>query len=524
MLNSQMALSGNADDASVLAHVLFQNAAYASRRWNYLAFTRHVLITSDQMQRLNSQVANLYGRAVAAGSIEAAVVLANSLDRTYLIGAPPALELLDHETMKGSAIAPLALARYFEGQAAHPDTYAGLPQSAKPVDDGKRYLHLAADRGNPFAMNDVANAYALQKAPQDEKIWRDRANAAFQHEAAAGDAGAAFAYGENLTLYAHDGDPLERRDRIVAAFRRAADLGAPRAIESLAIWFKPGDAAEDAELFRRSRASVDAGQTNNAVLLGSLYEGGRGTPRDPTAALRAYALGYQIDIGAPQSPLQAKLNGLEPDGPSIAQRLPTSPGYASAKATSARLHVPGAQRWGGNEVAGVVVRSDGKRAVIATAAFNLGCDSFSGSCATPDSVEIGPSQTKYTSVRIVRKADTSVENGVVLLTVAAPNAPSAGVAETIPARVMTLAYEGPTASMQGMLRQPTRSYWGLIVGTSPDRRVLQLVLPTEGATGSGIFDLETGKLVGMYTDPFSLEATGPTTLLRALREASTNAN
>lgn len=391
-----------------------------------------------------------------------------------------------------------------------------------------RYLLMAGNGGEGAAMSALATVYdngtfGVAKNPATAANWRARAGAVNEKLVAAGNAAAAYTLAHDYfltNLFGHFND-MEHRNTLVADYRKAADLGSLEALAAMAIYLQSGSPDEQAEIFRRLSTAVESGRYNRQIAdaLAALYEQGHGTPVDPRRALDAYAHADSLVLlnDSPNNPyppeLQTKLTVLTPGGKEIASSLPSSAGYAAAAASAVRINVPNPYfGFGGisDQAYGVLLKASGPGAIVATAAYNLHCDSFARKCQVPSSVEFGTSTDKHPKVTIVRAADTSLENGIALLRVDDLTPPPGGadVATAAPKTVMSLPYAGATA------------YWGIVLDGGPQSNVLQLALPSREEIGAGIFDLDTGKLVGMYTDPFDLmHATGTAAIARARHEA-----
>ncbi len=505
-------------DAGVAAHLLYLNAAATAARYNFL-FLNSVGFLSEPMQALGRTQRQLFVEAIDAGSIEAAeYVVTSPLQDTIMIARNGVPDMLDAAASRGDSDAALALGRYFARQTNTSSTNSVLPRSARPEKDALHYLQMAAGHGNGYAMNDLANAYALglygvQKDAGAAAGWRNRADVAFEQRARESSDGAAMLARAKNYEYFEGGATLQHRGQLLDYLRLADDLGAH---EAMADWnvlnFDPPTLL--AEEFNRLKADVAAG-SGGAVAehLGEMYEHGYGTTADVDKAIAAYARSGNF---------ARHLTVLVPNGAQIGASLTASNGYRAAAVSSARIEVSSSGLLPTTWIEhGVVVWSDGRRAIVATSAFNLSCDSFGGKCAVPASVEIGANPTKYRGVQIVRYADTSVENGVVLLAVDAPNAIAATLADTPPRNVMSAGYFSNTSRVgaDGSWSLGTPA-WGIVTGVSADRRVIDIAMRPEFLIGSGIFDVSTGRLVGMYTDPYNvLHATGPATIATALREA-----
>jgi TPR repeat protein len=504
-------------DAGVAAHLLYLNAAAAAARYNFL-FLNSVGFLSEPMRALEQTQRQLFIEAIDAGSVEAAeYVVTSPFQDTIMITRNGVPDTLDAAASRGDSDAALALGRYFARQTTTSSTNSALPRSAQPEKDALHYLQMAADLGNGYAMNDLANVYTLglygaRKDAGAAVGWRKRADTAFEQRARdSGDGAAMLARAKNYE-YFEGGGTLQNRPQLLDYLRRADDLGAPDAMANWGVLsFDPP--ALLAEEFSRLKADVAAGSSGAvAEHLGEMYEHGYGTTADVDNAITAYAHSANF---------AQHLTALVPNGTKISASLTASNGYRVAAASSARIEVPSSGPLPTTWIEhGVVVWSDGHRAIVATSAFNLECDSFGGKCAVPTSVEIGPSPTKYRGVRIVRYADTSVENGVVLLAVDAPNAIAAPLADTPPRIAMSAGYFSNTSRVGAdgswLLGTPA---WGIITAVSADGRVIDLAMRPEFLIGSGIFDVSTGRLVGIYTDPYNvLHATGPATIATALRE------
>ena len=494
------AIARASGDAGVAARLLYLNAVGAAVRYDFL-FNNFVDFQSSPMTRLHQLQSQLLLEAINSGSLEAAeLVVTSPLQMDVLFSQSGVLERLDAAAQKGDGSAALALSRYFANQASSANVSTSLPQSARPQQDALRYLRLGADDGDPFAMNELSLAYRNGRlgVPTDPELaaqWLTRADAGLERLTGQGNAEAASLRATNYRAF-EDGYLPQNRSALLAYLRKADDLGAHDALPFLTSRLLTGSPDEIAEAFRRDRAAVDAGVGGPvAAELGDSYLAGRGTPVDRNRALAAYARSGN---------LAQKLVSVVPDGPAIAASLTSSAGYRTAAQTSARIDVPSEElaSIGATTIAhGVVVKSDGRTAIVATAAFNLDCDSFGDKCLTPKSIEIGPSSTKYANVRIVRYADTSVENGVVLLKVDAPNAIAAPLADAVPSVVMSAGYfsmTSRTVNGEWVLGTPS---WGIVLDASSDHRVLDLALRSEFLIGSGIFDVASGRLAGIYTDP-----------------------
>ena len=516
------------DDRAAGARLLYLNARAVANRYNFL-FSHFVQPMSAPMQGLQTTQRRLFLSAMRAGSLEAAEYVASSFfQMDIMISQGGVLERLDGAVQRGDAAAALALSMYFQRQVTSPQLFSALPTSAEPQQDALRYLNLAANGGNPYAMDDLAGDYStgalgLAKSASVSTSWRKRAEVRLEALAANGDADAAAQRATDYEFFDAKPSTAGYRANLIGYLRRAADLGSTTATSNLIDVLLIGDQDDVAEAFRRAKIAVDGGAVGKiADQLGLMYEFGKGTPVDRDAALAAYVRGGDL--------LAQKLATFVPDARGISDTLEASKGYAAAAATTARIYVPipvptfrpptDPLRDNTTIANGVVVHSDGRTAIIATAAFNLGCDSFGDKCLTPASIEIGSSSTAYGNVRIVRAADTSVENGVVLLQVDAPNAASAALTNTIPRVVMTAGSFSMTSRLANGKWLLGKASWGVLLGATEDRRVIDLALPSEFLLGSGIFDVATGELAGIYTDPYNaLHATGPATIALALREA-----
>jgi hypothetical protein len=415
---------------------------------------------------------------------------------------------------KGDAIAAYVLSHhyYYIARGDTKGTYGideDLTQDQARVLEEK-YLSAAATGGWPFAIRELVNA---ERDVTKANALRDRADREFLRLAATGNAAAADEYASDYMLFG-PGQDWHNYATVVENFRRAADLGSSAALQNLTIELLSGfgSAADKAEALRRNQAAADGGNENAAEEVGKIYEHGIGVPVDKEKAIEAYALAY--NSGFSQSTLQNKIEALTPNGAALTSGLKSSAGYASAAAASARLNF-GCCR----VVNGVVVYSDARRSVIATAAFELHCDSFAQTCVAPDSVEIGPTTKRY-AARLLHAADTSIEDGVALVEGQVGSTPAARVQLSPGPFVVTAQYFGQSSRKNGDRWSTTTPYWGVLPRLSEGGRVIDVALPAEDAPGAGIFDYASGGLLGIYTDPYDLRhATGPAAISAALNAA-----
>ncbi len=504
---------GAGSDGRTRAWLLYLNAYHAITRFNYLAFGQFVsLLDTEDLSTLGDR---LLDEALKAGSLDAAEFAVGSYENgARLVMHPEAFNIVKNAADKGDPIAAYVLSHhyYYIAQGDAKGTY-GIDEDltkdrARVLRE--KYLRAASNGGWPFATQELA--YTEHDAAKT-KILRDRADEGFLRLAATGDAAAADAYASDYMIFGL-GQDWHNHATVVNNFRRAADLGSSSALQGLTIQLLGGlaSSADRAEALRRNQAAADGGNKNAAEQLGQMYERGTGVPIDKEKALEAYALAY--DGGVDQHTLQSKIEALTPNGAALTAGLKSSFGYASAAAASARL------RFGRFRIVnGVVVYSDAKRSVIATAAFELHCDSFAQTCVAPDSVEIGSGAKRY-AARLLHAADTSIEGGVALVEAQVGSMPAAHVQQSPGPIVVTAEYFGHSSRLDGDRWSTTTPYWGVLPHLSESGHVLDVVLPAEDAPGAGIFDYASGGLIGIYTDPYDLRhATGPAAISAALNAA-----
>jgi TPR repeat protein len=539
----------NVDDAKLRAYLLFEYAHDVAEQADYIGNV--MFYDSSHHFALLSQAGELYSEALAAGSLDAAIDLVRPLETGGTLRLVPRNVILSTLKSKedvfaalraasasGDARASFALGNYARAAFDH-------RQNAADAGDALRYFRLAANQGDARAMALLAEfsylgALSLPADPAVAAGWARRAEAPLKRLIASGDAEAAYRYAQMIELSQPGGFSARTIEPVVVRnYVKAADLGSDLALARLQdkfLWEVEGGPALQREIFAVFKKALDAGKTGGYFgMLAGMYEYGSGTQADKRQALVAYlAAGAAMKDGS-QGVVQSGLS-LVQNSEAIRQAVPSTRGFLIAVVSTVRIKL---SRTSANEVAGVVVGARGGNALIATAAFDLGCDSFGNSCIEPAAVEFANGAAS-TTVKILRRADTSLENGVVVLEANGANALDASrfddvtkafpeiqerkadalfapVAQPLP----DMTSPGPENAVVTVGPGGKGGAWGVLLGADADRRVIDLFLPfPSDGIGRGLFELRTGRLVGIYTDPWHVtQATGPATIVKALAEA-----
>jgi hypothetical protein len=330
--------------------------------------------------------------------------------------------------------------------------------------------------------------------------WARRAAGPLAARIANGDASAAYISALQFQL-SPAGQDFSNVGVVAERFLRAVALGSDSALQAVANYSGLTGTAQ-ADVFRALKTAYDHGKTGDfATALGLMYATGEGTPVDKHAALLAYR-------SAGFSPLSVGVRESAAGGDEIAATLAASPGYAAALTSSVRMSVADPVRGFPNTVPGTVVQADGGGVIIATAAFALGCDAWAKGCRKPAAVTFANGRrADGDAISLIRSGVAELSDGIALLRVAGVTAPAAAIDDTVPDVVVSVCIQAT---------------WGIVLSAPGVRDILDLAVPfpTEpGTIGCGLFDLRTGRLAGVYTDPEHIYgAGGPATIAQALHE------
>lgn len=509
-------------DARMRAKVLYAYAQAAHKRCETLqAATEGSFGTVDQVDKLCALARSLLVAAVEAGSLDAAIEITQadhialfntllnkdavltSVQRAALGGDDNAASSLIshyavdfHRAGTNAAAAAAAAAKVWQVVNAAASHGVAVQMARLSI-----FFDLAAKGHAKEAGTALFDAFdpswdlGADKDKAAATDWGRRAEAPLQQRIAAGDSDAALVAAAQVEL-SPIGQDLSNVAIVAGAYLKAIALGSDAALQHIGSVSSIITGPMQREVLQALQKAFNAGKRGDyAMTLGRMYAQGEGTTVDKHQALLAYR-------AAGDNPLIANLRGLVPDGDEIAATLAATPGYRAALTSGVRLTVPSPDG-GSDTLYGVVVQSGGGNTIVATAAFNLGCDSWADACRLPSRVEFA-NGTRSTAIHLVRPADTSIENGVALLQVDGVAIPAATIADTLPETVVTAC---------------SQARWGPFLSATPDRRVVDLAVPYAGALGCGLFDLRSGHLVGVYTDPVLVfNATGPATIVKALHE------
>ncbi len=541
----------NDPDNRARAYMLYLNVLHVARQLQ----DRQVYIGKSAFEQIEDQ---LYGEALDAGSLNAAIALLStfgergfgdlplspsgfdsSLSETTRRGSilTKALQLAVTAVKSRNSAATYAIYKYL---SSSPPPSGSRVSAAEAASLENKYLQMAADLGNPYALDDLA-AKTTDHARQIDLMRR--AMRGYELLMQQGDADAAERYSLDYTTA--NEDLLSIKNAAVATDQNtwyAARLGSIEAITKLLDQLQNRALpAQQAEALGLAVKAVQRGYVGGAsrVLagrVGDAYALGKLVPRDPLRALDFYALADFRN----EDELEKKLIALVPAGAGYTGELQTSHAYQKAADAVVQLKIVDSE--GRESIAsGTVVHSDSRRSIIVTTSIAMGCDAYLLNCSKVECVEwaggqnfnaylapgfpdsICPSDPKNSvydkgHINIVYASGASIESGIVLIEMGLPNAKSVSVANAVPEILISSGEGGSDSTVSSKFGHRRRPYWGILRGKSADDRVITFDLPIETLfLGAGIFDYSTGDLVGIFSDPYDARrATGPTAIREAL--------
>jgi Trypsin-like peptidase domain len=515
------ATSNGSDDARMRAKLLYEYAIAAAGRCAYLT----TVATGIEVDTMCAQADALLSDALAAGSSDAQIyVLQDPGHYGFFMGLrtrEAVLAAVDAVAATGNAPAAYALAQHYRLEFINA-TAAG--EKATAGTDVLRYFTLAADHGDPVAMTLLAIFYqqaAKGNAEQGGQIafsaydpawdlgqprdlaaaqsWAAKAQVPLAQRVDRGDAQAAYIAALQFQ-YTPIGQDFSNVGLVAARYVKAVALGSDAALSHLGDYSALSGSVQ-ADIFHALKNAVDSGKTGDfAIALGQMYAQGNGTPVDQRQALLAYRAGGY-------NPLSAALPGLVPNSDLFGPTLAATPGYKVALATTVRMKVPGADQSSPDVVRGIIVRSGPGSVVIATGAYGLGCDLWAKGCIKPVEVDFPDGSKATAGIAVIRQVAPDLSDGVALVRVEHAAVPAATIG----------APAGNVVAMACLSGE-----WGVVLSEPAEHNVLDLGVPfpfQPGVVGCGLFDLHTGRLVGMYTDPWHVyNAAGPDTMQHALAD------
>lgn len=457
---------------------------------------RNGRIIADGQSALNRAIDRAFGMAISAGSVDAAVTFANEYDVRRILY--PQIS-----TQVASAAGVLLATAAQHGNEEANFTLYTLYRDAGNTQHANAYLQAAYAAGYPFAIDAVADTVTDAGAM---RALRRRAYNAYEPYVRAAVADAAWnAAMDYQDLAPPIGDPgyAAWEHHLVDLDLAGARMGSRPALQTaLADNFMLETPVEKRELFEIESRLALAGDEPLAQDVGHAYEVGAGVKRDPLRALDYYAVEYAAPYWNGKM-LQQKIDSLVPDGAALSSALSASPAYLRARDAVVGLHIFGADA---QTAEGVIVAADAASYTVATASSALSCDAYLEHCAIPQYVQLDPIGGPYEAfgngtIGLLRVEGTSIEDGIALLTVprsisgpwkyrTLPVIAPVPVATRLPQRIFSVPW---------FKEEP---FWGIVRSTQAQGRVLTYDIPVQGFDlGHPLFDVQSGALVGIVTDP-----------------------